>query len=312
MLDLFLFLFYFKIKEKGDVFLKFKCVKNSLKILLVASLYFSPKIVFAQETLIVQPSYEGMSIREQPSLNSFIERRSAKNEILIVTDYNEKWYKLEKEKGYVEKENVILLNESFSEEDPDTSTENILEEDTYMLLLDGSLIKINKGETYMPIMALNEGLEVIIGDKRGFIFLEENLLNGLLGQSNFPLDKPISSNVEDLLNFALQHLGNPYVYGGNDLHTGVDCSSFVQLVFKEFGYELQRTTQLQLEKDGYFVNEEDLQAGDLIFYGYDNVVSHVALYLGHGKIIHAATAETGICIDNYQINKPIIAIKRII
>lgn len=307
MLNLFLFVFYFKIKQKGVVILK-NLFKKGIKIFLVSSLCIAPKAIFAQELIYVQPSYEGMSIREKPSLNAFIERRTAQNELLVVSDYNEKWYKLENGEGYVEKDNVILLDERFQDEMP--SETNILEEDTYMLLLEGNLIQVPKGTTYTPIVSLNEGLEVIIGDKRGYIFLEENLLKGLLDQS-VSNESPLT-DVQELLDFALLHLGNPYVYGGNDLHTGVDCSSFVQLVFKEFGYGLQRTTQLQLEKDGYFVTEEALSKGDLIFYGYDNQVSHVALYLGEGKIIHAATEETGICIDNYQINKPIIAIKRII
>src|SRR5699024_898952 len=96
---------------------------------------------------------------------------------------------------------------------------------------------------------------------------------------------------QEIVNFALQFEGNPYVYGGTSLTNGTDCSGFVMSVFKEFGYDLPRTSgaqyQASVKKD-----IKDIEKVDLVFYGY-GASRQVALYIGQGKIIHASTSATG-------------------
>ncbi|MDO4339098.1 MAG: C40 family peptidase [Eubacteriales bacterium] len=108
---------------------------------------------------------------------------------------------------------------------------------------------------------------------------------------------------QEIVNFALQFEGNPYVYGGTSLTNGADCSGFVMSVFKEFGYELPRVAAAQCEA----ATQKDIsqiEPGDLVFYGA-NGIDHVALYIGDGKIIHASTAATGIKISDYNYNTPV-------
>ena len=99
---------------------------------------------------------------------------------------------------------------------------------------------------------------------------------------------------------ALQYLGNPYVYGGNSLTNGIDCSGFTKAIYAHFGYTLNRVSADQV-KNGSSVSTslETLHQGDLVFYKYNgNNISHVAIYIGSGKIIHASDERTGIIIGN--------------
>ena len=107
---------------------------------------------------------------------------------------------------------------------------------------------------------------------------------------------------KELVDFALQFEGNPYVYGGTSLTNGADCSGFVMAVFQEFGYELPRVAADQMEAS-QLKDMENMEIGDLLFYG-DYGIDHVALYIGDGKIIHASTASTGIKISDYNYRQP--------
>jgi cell wall-associated NlpC family hydrolase len=84
-------------------------------------------------------------------------------------------------------------------------------------------------------------------------------------------------------------IGTPYQYGG-DSKSGVDCSAFVQNVYSSVGINLPRTAQQQYN---YIlrINEEDLKPGDLIFFGKNNDVTHVAIYLGNNTIIHSSSSK---------------------
>jgi len=110
--------------------------------------------------------------------------------------------------------------------------------------------------------------------------------------------------------FSLQFVGNPYVMGGNSLTNGTDCSGLVQLVYANFGISLPRTTNGQANS-GSEVAINEIEVGDIISYGYNGYVSHSALYIGDGMIVHASTPELGIRIDNMYM-MPIITIRRVI
>lgn len=114
----------------------------------------------------------------------------------------------------------------------------------------------------------------------------------------------------EIVNFSLQFIGNPYVSGGTSLTSGTDCSGFVQSVFANFGIYLPRTTYDQ-SISGNEISIENLEIGDIISYGYNGYVTHSALYIGNNTIIHASTPELGIRTDNMYI-MPIITIRRVI
>ena len=107
---------------------------------------------------------------------------------------------------------------------------------------------------------------------------------------------------QQIVDFALQFEGNPYVYGGTSLTNGADCSGFVMSVFAQFGYSLPRVAADQYNQS-VKKSVEDLEPGDLVFYG--SGISHVALYIGTGQIIHASTSASGIKISNYDYEAPV-------
>ena len=110
---------------------------------------------------------------------------------------------------------------------------------------------------------------------------------------------------DSIVEFALQAETVPYVWGGNDLSTGVDSSGFVQAVYSNFGYELARTSKEQLS-NSVEVSVENLKPGDLVFYkpNYDDTVNHVGIYIGDGKIIHATNLRDGVKIAEMNYRPP--------
>ena len=115
-------------------------------------------------------------------------------------------------------------------------------------------------------------------------------------------DSSDSSNLTNMVSYAMQFLGNPYVWGGTSLTNGTDCSGFVMRIYEHFGYSLPRTAaQAGATKT---VSSGDVRPGDLFFYGSGGV-SHVAMYIGNGQIIHASNPRTGIKISSAYYRTPV-------
>lgn len=111
---------------------------------------------------------------------------------------------------------------------------------------------------------------------------------------------------QQIASYAVQFVGNPYIYGGTSLTNGADCSGFVQSVFANFGIGLSRTAASQAS-GGTSVSLDSLQAGDLLFYSSSGSIDHVALYIGGGQIVHAANSASGIIISNAYYSTPVAA-----
>ena len=115
-----------------------------------------------------------------------------------------------------------------------------------------------------------------------------------------------SSLGQQIADYAVQFVGNPYVYGGSSLTNGTDCSGFTMSVMANFGIGLARTAADQ-SYGGTSVAISDIMPGDLLFYSDGSGISHVALYIGGGQIVHAATESQGIIISNYNYDAPVCA-----
>lgn len=89
--------------------------------------------------------------------------------------------------------------------------------------------------------------------------------------------------------------GTKYVWGGNSLVNGIDCSGLVQQLYRQLGVNLPRTTYEQA-KAGKIVSVGQIRPGDLVFYGND--YHHVGIYYGNGKIVHAANSRLGVIESN--------------
>lgn len=104
------------------------------------------------------------------------------------------------------------------------------------------------------------------------------------------MQDPVVRTREDLVATALQYVGNPYVWGGTSLTNGIDCSGFTMRIYEMFGISLPHSSKAQ-SKMGRKVSASELEPGDLIFYGSGGAVDHVAIYIGDGRIVHAASKK---------------------
>ncbi len=115
---------------------------------------------------------------------------------------------------------------------------------------------------------------------------ETNEGEGSGGGANPPHTTSVSGS--DVVAFACQYIGNPYVWGGESLTNGADCSGFIKSVYANYGINLPHSS-LALQRVGSEVSYGNAQPGDIICYA-----GHVAIYMGGGQIVHASSPETGI------------------
>lgn len=115
-----------------------------------------------------------------------------------------------------------------------------------------------------------------------------------------------SGDGSSIASYALQFVGNPYVYGGSSLTHGTDCSGFSQSVFRKFGISLPRTSGEQ-STVGKKISVSSARAGDLIFYARNGHVNHVAICIGGGRVVHASNPSTGITTSNINYRTPYCA-----
>ena len=170
---------------------------------------------------------------------------------------------------------------------------------------------------------------------RGFVRREE-LLTGKMareqveanGEENYPLadiliqpseneacyytltsikEGAVESSIRSsMVNFALQFVGNPYVWGGTSLTNGADCSGFVQSIYAEYGYSIPRVAEDQAQY-GTKIPVEDAQPGDLIFYARNGYIYHVVMCIGDGVDVEAQSSATGIVTSGINYNNAVWA-----
>ncbi len=168
---------------------------------------------------------------------------------------------------------------------------------------------IPHGESLELSQVLDDGwVEILLdGDKvyasAEYVTIEEKLGTAIT-MTELLYGEGVSDVRVDLCQYAKQFIGNPYVWGGTSLTNGADCSGFVLSVFKKYGVTLPHHSGSQAEY-GTYVSMNDIQAGDLVFYGYGKTINHVAIYIGNGQVVHASSPSTGIKISSVYYRTPI-------
>ncbi len=121
-----------------------------------------------------------------------------------------------------------------------------------------------------------------------------------------------SSLRNEIITYAQKFVGNPYVWGGESLTRGADCSGFVQAIYADFGYSIPRTSREQAAGAGKRISESEMAPGDLVFYANSRgTVNHVAMYIGNGRIVHAANSRQGIIRSNVKY-RDIYCVRRVV
>ena len=126
-------------------------------------------------------------------------------------------------------------------------------------------------------------------------------------ENTIPYNEIISNQV---VNYAMQFVGGPYVYGGNSLTNGTDCSGFTKLVYANYGINLPRSAPEQAYS-GVSVGLDNIMPGDLVLSGYDGVICHVAIYIGNEQLVHALNSNVGIVVTSLYI-MPILDVRRVV
>ena len=123
-----------------------------------------------------------------------------------------------------------------------------------------------------------------------------------------------SGTATDIANFAMSFVGYSYVWGGMSPSTGFDCSGLMYYVLTQYGYSMKRVANDQMTQ-GTAVSRDNLQVGDLVFFGYGSYANHVGMYIGNGNFFHASTPSTGVRVNSLNetyYNTRYIGARRII
>ncbi|WP_124065558.1 C40 family peptidase [Clostridium sp. E02] len=168
---------------------------------------------------------------------------------------------------------------------------------------DGMIVeKTTQGQTY----------EVVETEKDGWLKVKTSAGEGYIPSDTVTLIEKTQETVDKdalirnkVADYASRFIGGRYIYGGVNPNTGVDCSGFTRYVLQHAaGVELSHSSRVQA-KEGTLVNYETARPGDLVFYGRKGRISHVALYVGDGKVVHASTEKTGIIETNVMYRNPV-------
>ena len=220
---------------------------------------------------------DGVNVRTEPNTNSSIYTQISNSERFLVADQQDGWVKIEidDQDAYLSSDYVDVkygLEEAIKYtpvvEVADTSSKN----DSKNSSKNSS--KNNSGKK-------NSANDGAAGSKSG----------------------SVSSKRAQIANYAVQFVGNRYVYGGTSLTNGTDCSGFTMSVMAKFGVSLPHNSGAQ-SGSGKSITSSQMRPGDLVFYSGSGGINHVALYIGNGQVCHASNARSGIKISTWNYRTP--------
>ena len=278
--------------------------------------------------LVISKVNNYLNVREEPSMDGkIIGKMTSKAAGEILDDSVEGWYKIKSGKitGYISSDPQYTATGQEAK-DIATGTATLMAVvNTDMLNVrtepstDASIwTQISKEERYPVLNQLDGWVEIELdaGDEEGsvdkaYVSTRDNnvevryALNEAIKFS--PLEEAANASASlrnKIVNYALQFVGNPYVWGGTSLTKGADCSGFTMKVYEHFGVSLPHYSGSQAQM-GKAVSSSEMRPADLIFYtDSKGRVNHVAMYIGNGQIVHAASRRSGIKISTWNYRKP--------
>ena len=219
-------------------------------------------------------------VREQPGMEETILGMVPIEDQLIVTEELDGWVKvnIEEGDGYVSTDYVTMSTE---------------------------FVKAESIEEERARLAKEEAARQAAKEAATKKAAESASSSGSQTSGGKTYESPTGSTGADVARFAVQFVGNPYVYGGTSLTNGADCSGFVMSVYNNFGVSLPHSSAADRNVGATVNGIENAQPGDIICYS-----GHVGIYVGNGQIVHASTSKTGIIVSNATY-RSILSIRRI-
>ena len=163
----------------------------------------------------------------------------------------------------------------------------------------GSVVNVREGAgiDYKVIGSVTYGQSVdVTGSENGWFSIAYNGVTGYVCGEYITFEQMLSDTpTEKVLTEAKKHLGKPYVYGSSGPHS-FDCSGFTSYVYRQLGYNINRTAAAQFS-NGVYVSKDQLKPGDLVMFGR-GYINHVGIYIGNNQFIHAENARTGVVITS--------------
>ena len=262
-----------------------------------------------------------LNVREEPSEDGKLVGKMSKNSGCEVYDITDGWAHIKSGKvtGYVKAEFLLTGKEARDRADEVATDMAVCNSGGLRVREEPStespvITLVAEGEELEVVEQLDGWVKIMLDDEEAYVSSDyvdiAKKLDRAVTQTELIYGKGVSDVRVDLVNYAKQFLGNPYVWGGTSLTNGADCSGFVQSIFKKYGVSLPRTSSAQ-SAVGSKVSLSDAQPGDLVFYAKNGRVNHVAIYIGNGQVIHASNARTGIKISNASYRTP-YAVKRVL
>lgn len=261
-----------------------------------------------------------LNVREKPSTDSKLVGKLPKNAACEIITAENGWAHIKsgEVEGYVNVEFLLTGPEAKLTADNLVRTVATSNADALNIraqaTLDSEVVtQISKGVELEFLEDQGEWIKVSIDGEEAFISSEyvvvEEKLDTAITMTELLYGQGVSDVRVDLVEYAKQFLGNPYVWGGTSLTNGADCSGFVLSVFKKYGITLSHSSRAQAN-EGTKISTSELKPGDLVFYGNGSgTINHVAIYIGGGQVIHASSPKTGIKISSYNYRTPVKAVR---
>lgn len=285
---------------------------------------FNDSSVFVKQEFI---NYNGVeatleqdtNLRTEPKQEQNILQTVVAGEKIRVLEYGPEYsyVRYNNKEGYMVSDRIVI------EEENKKSIQKVMAMKNATIIANNLNVRQQPSTNSQVLTQLNYGTEVDVQQEEGD-WLQIKMDDGSVGHISKDFarvsqaidadnsEQQASTLGMDIANYGVSLLGAPYVYGGTSLTYGIDCSGFTQAVYAKFGISISRTSRTQ-RFDGVPVAFDDLQPGDLIFYGHNNYISHVSIYIGNGQVVHASDPKYGVKISGAFANsKPVIAAVRII
>ena len=275
----------------------------------------APSTIYGYTNLGIANVEETLNVRETPSADSSMVGKMPKNAAGEILETLDGWYKIQSGDvtGYVSADYLITGEEAAARAEEvkqtiatvKTPTLNVREEPNTECSI---LALMPQGEELNVLEDLSGWVKVDLDNTNGFISKDYVDISVQLPKAMTMTEVRYGNGVSDvrvdLISYATQFVGNPYVWGGTSLTNGADCSGFTLSIFAKYGVYLPHSSKAQA-KCGTRISASEAKPGDLFFYGSGSSISHVAIYIGNGQIVHASSKKTGIKISNAFYRSPI-------